>query len=65
MNNTLQIVVIVLAIQGIALFVAMAFGRAAKAGDSAEAFDDAQAFGAEHDADRRDGTPAATRAATR
>lgn len=36
MNNMLHIVIIVLAIQAVALFVAMAFGRAAKSGDRFE-----------------------------
>jgi hypothetical protein len=44
MDNVLQIVVIVFAIQGVALFVAMAFGRAAKAGDRFDDLDDAGAF---------------------
>ncbi|MCG1042551.1 MLO family protein [Mycetohabitans sp. B8] len=46
MNNMLHIVIIVLAIQVIALCVAMAFGRAAKSGDRFEGpdeFDDARA----------------------
>lgn len=33
MNNMLHIVIVVFAVQAVALFVAMAFGRAAKAGD--------------------------------
>jgi CBS domain containing-hemolysin-like protein len=46
MNNMLHIVIIVLAIQAVALFVAMAFGRAAKSGDRFEElneFDDVRA----------------------
>lgn len=46
MNNMLHIVIIVLAIQAVALCVAMALGRAAKSGDRFEGpdeFDDARA----------------------
>ncbi|MCF2134012.1 MULTISPECIES: hypothetical protein [Burkholderiaceae] len=40
MNNMLHIVIIVLAIQAVALFVAMAFGHAAKSGDRFEELDE-------------------------
>jgi hypothetical protein len=45
MNNIVHIVVIVLVIQAVALLIAMAFGRAAKAGDRLQCIEDIPAHG--------------------